>query len=1167
MHRRVSSQSLRSHQPRSLPPLPGNFSYALAVGETVGADDDPKAHEIAERLNAGDPVALAWLYDNVAPDLYQRLLRRYGYPGAPDAADVLQETYLLCLRDEARLLRGFLAGQPAASPALPALRRYLWDLACGVASNVRRSVWSRRVRGLPEDADPAAGEPPVERAAVARDALRQLDGCLGQQGERLYLYFKLRYVDGLTPEEVAVGTGWSKKATYKLRQALNEAVQRCLDLLKLRAGDWLTVLLVAALLLAGTACRQPAPMPPMLPVAVVARGHREVVLLPTGAARPLVVGRREPAGLCFAAPAATDTSRWEAELTFDSTPSPTGFAAAAARAGPTLCFEGMVPPRLRAAARLALCGRLVDRFDGSARRLPCRTIAYQPDSRPLDQAEERYHAVVAARPSLPLGEALRRLDALEAAVRAPFPLTAARLQLIAAHFLTQEGTPAALAEAQQRLDRLPAWLGGDATVVRSSQAAYQRGRLALARGARGAAWLAFQQAEAQAARIADPRTLTFVLQEADLLSQAGAPDEALQRVRSTLAQCGSVGCDPQTIVEGRSQLAWLTLLHTEATPEQLEQARAELAAALPALEAEADPAEDANQRINLAYLELRTGRDPRPRLAEARRLAAAPGAGRARQRTLAGWNALLTGLAALDRGEAAAARAACGAITTEDPQLAAARLSCQGRAERLAGDLPAAARAFDAALAQHGRITAGLDQRLPLGPGERAEDFARAARVAVERGDPPAAWGLLLRLDSLSAQERQRARCRELARGEDARRWAALDEESARLLRDLGALPHLASASRERQAAALRIALEEKLRLLWREWPGCAPPAPADDGGVEMRAFAVEDEVILLRRDAAGRVRLERRTAWPRRERLAALHTLAAALEGSGAPVETAVDPASWLALTVPMAAALLPRRPEALGAVTTYALHGGLQLVPLAALPLVPPLAGGRRWLGEATTVALYTAGARTAGGTASGKARTESPLFVVDPAGDLGGAERSLAAYRRLFPASRILQGAAATRAAVSGALAGAGWLHVDAHASYDPVFPEMSRLQLADGDLSLMEWARLPAPRRFANLSGCRTASWPATADSGQYGLGGLLTRLGTGWVVATRGPIPDAAAARYNQAFYQSIAAGAAVPAAHAAGLAALRPHHPPHVWGAILLLRAAGGQSPALMTPP
>jgi CHAT domain-containing protein len=255
---------------------------------------------------------------------------------------------------------------------------------------------------------------------------------------------------------------------------------------------------------------------------------------------------------------------------------------------------------------------------------------------------------------------------------------------------------------------------------------------------------------------------------------------------------------------------------------------------------------------------------------------------------------------------------------------------------------------------------------------------------------------------------------------------------------------------------------------------------------------------------------------------------------------------------------------------VTTFALHGSLQLLPLAAMPLMPlarPAPDGRRWLSEGTTVALHTAGGHAAGGGGPAK----HPLFVVDPTEDLGGAERSLPAYRRLFPDARILRGAAATREAVRGALAGAEWLHVDAHASYDPVFPEMSRLQLAGGELGLMEWSRLPAPRRFANLSGCRTASWPTTADSGQYGLGGLLTRLGAGWVVATRGPIPDAAAGRYNQAFYRAIAAGSTVPAAHASGLAALRSTDPPQVWGAILLLRAAGsaeaGQTPLPTTPP
>ncbi len=48
-------------------------------------------------------------------------------------------------------------------------------------------------------------------------------------------------------------------------------------------------------------------------------------------------------------------------------------------------------------------------------------------------------------------------------------------------------------------------------------------------------------------------------------------------------------------------------------------AKAELRAALPSLSPERDPYEAANQRIDLAYLELRTGGDPAPLLAEARR--------------------------------------------------------------------------------------------------------------------------------------------------------------------------------------------------------------------------------------------------------------------------------------------------------------------------------------------------------------------------------------------------------------------------------------------------------------------------------------------------------------------------------------------------------------------
>src|SRR4029079_15434293 len=104
-------------------------------------------------------------------------------------------------------------------------------------------------------------------------------------------------------------------------------------------------------------------------------------------------------------------------------------------------------------------------------------------------------------------------------------------------------------------------------------------------------------------------------------------------------------------------------------------------------------------------------------------------------------------------------------------------------------------------------------------------------------------------------------------------------------------------------------------------------------------------------------------------------------------------------ALATPaVAAPVRPRHSEALGPVATYAPHGALQLLPLAALPLpgpapgVPGAPGGPRFLSEVTTVALATAGGRAVGGVRSGPA--EQPVFVVDPTGDLSGAERSLAA-----------------------------------------------------------------------------------------------------------------------------------------------------------------------------
>lgn len=189
------------------------------------------AHELEEKLELvveGDPEATAWLYDTFAPRLARRLGSRY-----PDLAteleDLVHDVFVLFLRPEGELVRSFLDRYEATRSAL---ERRLWDLGCGLASNRRRSSRRRRVVHL-DDRDRTDPVPDAENRVVDRDRLRQLDACLQKANPRVYLYFKLRYRDGLSPEEISRATGWSRKATYKLKQALNEEVKTCAEALGL----------------------------------------------------------------------------------------------------------------------------------------------------------------------------------------------------------------------------------------------------------------------------------------------------------------------------------------------------------------------------------------------------------------------------------------------------------------------------------------------------------------------------------------------------------------------------------------------------------------------------------------------------------------------------------------------------------------------------------------------------------------------------------------------------------------------------------------------------------------------------------------------------------------------------------------------------------------------
>ena len=186
-----------------------------------------------EGIGRGDDAARRWLHETYAPRLARRLRARYARHRALDVDELLQDSFLHFYQHAPGTFARFLDDVPVEQRSEGRLDGYLWDVACGIASNRLRSARRRppmAAVAVETIVDPAD----TERGAVERDALTKLMTCLKRAGSRSFLYYMLRFVDGLTPEEISQATGWSRKATYKLRLALVEAIDRCARRLGLR---------------------------------------------------------------------------------------------------------------------------------------------------------------------------------------------------------------------------------------------------------------------------------------------------------------------------------------------------------------------------------------------------------------------------------------------------------------------------------------------------------------------------------------------------------------------------------------------------------------------------------------------------------------------------------------------------------------------------------------------------------------------------------------------------------------------------------------------------------------------------------------------------------------------------------------------------------------------
>ena len=895
---------------------------------------------------------------------------------------------------------------------------------------------------------------------------------------------------------------------------------------------------------------------------VAVAGHQDVVEASGDEPMPLVIGKPEGLRLCVQVPAEAIEASWQASLEIDGRCdgewlAPSRRLSSGDRRSDTVCFSVSLPVRLGPEARYRICGMMRDARDPAVRHpLACHTLVARGEDPRYAELTEAFSQ--------------QDVDLLHAKAReadeAGYPLLGARLRMVAVFHLRRDHDEPFSPRVSALLDELPSWLDEQPEV-----AALWRGMTSevfatghLAEGDLVAAWQLAGEADRQYGLVAHAVWPAAAQLKSAVLERVGALGEARDLVTAALATCAAetAPCRKREVADLRRQQAWLNLIDEDASPEALRAAESVFVAELEA--GSNDPLARANSAINVALARLRSAGDFQEPLAVAESLLSNDQLAQSRRTFLLGWIRLIRAEGDLRSQSPDMAARSCEALAeqTEDIQLAALAFDCAGRAWQAAGRLELAARRYERALEIWRFATPReLQLDIALGTGKRAATTYRAARLAVDRGQPERAADLLRELDAGSTMESVRRRCRAEATGANAARWTEIDREISELTDEARLLDRPGPGSTQAIRDARRLVISQQLVGLHRELPGCEAPAGAsallagsgsagigpsgiDSDTVQVRAFATDDEVIVLYRMPEGGIE-SRRHELPRRSLLATVR------EVEGHLATRAIDDAGWRAVLAPIAAVLVPPALAVGTESVSFALHGVLQGVPLDALPLLE----GDGWLGERIIAVLRPAAVRA--GRSTAVTADERPLVIVNPTGELN----SKTPYRELVPSAEVLIEAEGTWRVVRDRMARADWLHIDTHGYYDPAFAELSYLALADGRLGLGEVRTWKSDLWFANLSGCQTGRWPVTADSGRYGIGGVLASGEVGWVVASRADLVNRTAERFNQAYYRAL--GDSVPAAYAAGLAATRASGVPVVeWAALMLLDGNGRRNRA-----
>lgn len=127
-------------------------------------------------------------------------------------------------------------------------------------------------------------------------------------------------------------------------------------------------------------------------------------------------------------------------------------------------------------------------------------------------------------------------------------------------------------------------------------------------------------------------------------------------------------------------------------------------------------------------------------------------------------------------------------------------------------------------------------------------------------------------------------------------------------------------------------------------------------------------------------------------------------------------------------------------------------------------------------------------------------------------------------IYPAATLLSGERATGAAVADAMDGAKLVHVAAHGRFRSDNPLFSRLELADGPLTVYDLERLRRGPDMLVLSACESGLSAVQPGDELMGLTAVLFSLGARTVIGSVVPVSDAATRELMLALHRGLRAG-------------------------------------------